>query len=1092
MLVVHANWTDGTLRLWAESLPRYLEAVVARPAAGVGDGAVERHAVVGGGEGGGTAVLEADHTGAHPFAASVDELVAALVEHLRPPDTAEVVRRAPAGTMGLRLPSDPTGPVAGDRLAAAAGALDVAVEPRLGRFTVPCVVLEPADTLAVLISLETCGESDGVEFGHDLQYWVRVGRFALELLASQRFIPTVVQSASRLRAQWQPWLHDDGARDRIGMLIESMPPVIRAVDDEHGGQPWPILDEALRTIVDRTVRTALIAESFEEAVDGRDPQSDLHVAWLSGLLGARRDLLLPADLASDLLRDVGAWVGRLDMTGQEQPFRLCLRLNEPVDSESLAELQAVDADIQWRLSFHLRSADDDSLVIDAEKLWTRGVAAGGVVTGGANRPDEVLLTELGRAAQVYPSLETALASPQPTQIDLTTAQAYELVSDYRPLLEESGFDVDVPEWWEDPTSQLAARLLIKADPLEEGMPVGTMSATRPSRLGLSSLVEYRWQIALGEEPLTEAEFERLRRCAAPLVRLRGRWVRLQREQLEAAQQLLLDQPDGPVTLLQAIQLAHAHGADAHGPSLPVMGMDATGWVGDLLAAVRDPQRMPEIEQPETLQGSLRPYQRVGLSWLAFLDRLGLGACLADDMGLGKTIQLISLLLWERPEAGVSPGPTLLLVPTSLIGNWTRELNRFAPNLRIHVHHGPDRPVGHDFQAAVSRADIIITTYGLVTRDRADLDTIQWRRVVLDEAQFIKNPPTKQTSAIRALNTERRVALTGTPVENRLSELWSIMEFCNPGYLGPAAAFRRRFAVPIERHRDESRADLLRRLVRPFVLRRLKTDPTVIDDLPPCVQTKEYATLTPEQAAMYQRIVDGMLNQVDRAEGIKRRGLVLAALVRLKQVCDHPQLVLDAEQRSPVVGRDTHALADRSGKAQRLINMLEQVRATGERALIFTQFRQMGHLLAAMIQHELDSEVQFMHGGTPPARRQQMVDRFQDPDSGSFAFVCSLKAGGVGLNLTAASHVFHYDRWWNPAVENQATDRAFRIGQTRTVHVHKFVCSGTLEERIDQMIEDKTELARNIIGSGEQWLSQMSSNQLREVLTLRQDAMELDG
>ncbi len=417
------------------------------------------------------------------------------------------------------------------------------------------------------------------------------------------------------------------------------------------------------------------------------------------------------------------------------------------------------------------------------------------------------------------------------------------------------------------------------------------------------------------------------------------------------------------------------------------------------------------------------------------------------------------------------------------------------------HHGPDRLVGDQFIEVAGDRDVVITTYALISRDRETILNLPWHRVVLDEAQYIKNPPTKQTATIRSLNTTRRVALTGTPVENRLSELWSIMEFCNPGYLGQSGEFRRQFSVPIERHRDQHRAEQLRSLVQPFVLRRLKTDPTVIDDLPPCVVTKEYATLTTEQAALYQRVVGDMLGQVGRSDGIQRRGLVLAALVKLKQICNHPEQAnkdvkkyageKKGEKTSPA-GRNVALLSSRSGKARRLMGMLEEVLATGDKALIFTQFRRAGHLLSAMIRHDLDAEVLFLHGGTPPVKRQEMIDRFQDPEGGIPIFILSLKAGGLGLNLTAANHVFHFDRWWNPAVENQATDRAFRIGQTRTVHVHKFVCQGTLEERIDQMIEEKTELAQNIIGAGEQWLTELSTGQLREMLTLRQSAMEAES
>jgi SNF2 family DNA or RNA helicase len=564
-----------------------------------------------------------------------------------------------------------------------------------------------------------------------------------------------------------------------------------------------------------------------------------------------------------------------------------------------------------------------------------------------------------------------------------------------------------------------------------------------------------------------------------------------------------------MSLLEALRMAHGAVEDAQG--LPILGMDAKGWVAEVFGPTHASERLKLLEQPRRFQGSLRPYQLAGLSWLAFLDRFGLGACLADDMGLGKTIQLIALLQHEREMAGEGErvGPTLLVCPMSVLGNWHRELTRFAPELSVHIHHGLERPQGEKLTDTVGKSDVVITTYALVARDKEALEKVDWRRVALDEAQHIKNPPTKQTAAIRALKAGHRVALTGTPVENRLTELWSIMEFCTPGYLGPMAEFRRRFAVPIERHRDRDRAERLRNLVRPFILRRLKTDANVISDLPPLVESRQHVPLTGEQAALYDQVVEEMLAKVDRAEGLRRRGLVLSALVKLKQICNHPAHYLRevASPEAPVeaveaaetqpegaeqpieVAADGRPLSSRSGKSIRLMQMLEEVIAAGDRALIFTQYRQMGHLLVAMIRRELDVESLFLHGGTPQAKRDQLVARFQDPEGTAPLFVLSLKAGGVGLNLTAANHVFHYDRWWNPAVENQATDRAFRIGQLRTVNVHKMISAGTLEERIDQMIEQKTELATQIIGAGEQWLTELSTGQLRDILSLRTNVLE---
>jgi SNF2 family DNA or RNA helicase len=414
---------------------------------------------------------------------------------------------------------------------------------------------------------------------------------------------------------------------------------------------------------------------------------------------------------------------------------------------------------------------------------------------------------------------------------------------------------------------------------------------------------------------------------------------------------------------------------------------------------------------------------------------------------------------------------------SLVGNWQREAERFAPALRVHVHHGGERLGEEAFADAASSSDLVITTYGLVVRDAGILGSVRWGRVVVDEAQNIKNAETRQSRAVRSLPAPRRVALTGTPVENRLSELWSIMEFCNPGLLGSARGFQERFSVPIERYGDEEAAAKLKRVVGGFVLRRLKTDRSIIADLPEKIEMKVYCNLTREQAALYQAVVDDMLARIESSEGMERRGLVLATMMKLKQVCNHPAHLL----------ADGSRLDGRSGKLASLDGILDEALAAGDRALCFTQFAEMGHLLRDHLQRRIGVEVPFLHGGVAKTARDEMVARFSRVD-GPPVLLLSLKAGGVGLNLTAASHVIHFDRWWNPAVEDQATDRAFRIGQRRNVQVRKLVCVGTLEERIDRMIEDKRQLAEAIVGTGEGWLTELSTAQLRELVTLTADAV----
>ncbi|MHC5022906.1 MAG: DEAD/DEAH box helicase, partial [Planctomycetota bacterium] len=886
MLVLHANWFARRMCLWAESLDAclaHLDRPVPVTTVATGGGATTAAVA---------AVLETAATPTpHPF----------LVTPLALARTLEAAHGLPAQaidrdvSVAMRLPADAAGPRPSDRLATALGIDEPTIDPWLAVSSFDAAALAPSCTLPALLRLEDVGATASIDFGHELRYWFDVGRLLLDLLADQRFIPTLMQARDRgMRGAWRPWLHDDETRGRVGALVEAMPPVLRATVDEHQHRPWPILDEVLTTLTDAAVRRTLLEEDFLAALDERDDTTDAHAAWLTGLLGADEHVPVPLGSEVEMLRDASTWVGRLDETGRGQPARLCLELHDPALAHALPEMEPVSESITWRLSLHLAVGGDEHDLVEAAQIWSGADSAEARLrSGGVEHSQELLVSELARAARIYDPLESALSEAAPTGIDLTTAEAYAFLREFRPVLEEAGVIVIVPAWWDQPTSRLGLRMQIDSPQTSEmldGGATGTAAAT--SRLGLRSLVNYRWQIAVGDQPLSVEAFQRLMRLAAPLVRVEGRWVEIDPDDLRAAATLLAERAGGEMTILEAVQTAYGVHGRTHG--LPVLGLDATGWVNDLLGATNGDVPMPELEQPRTFQGALRPYQKRGLSWLSFLDAFGLGACLADDMGLGKTIQLIALLLHEREEAadGAPIGPTLLIVPTSLIGNWTRELGRFAPSLTWHVQHGPDRPTGAAFASVGAEHDVVITTYALVARDRETLQSISWRRVVLDEAQYIKNPPTKQTTAIRALPADRRVTLTGTPVENRLSELWSIMEFCNPGHLGHQSEFRRRFALPIERRHDDAPMQRLRHLVRPFVLRRLKTDPDVIQDLPRCFETKEFANLTTEQAALYQQVVDAMLTRVDRTEGIQRRGLVLATLTRLKQICNHPAQYLE--------------------------------------------------------------------------------------------------------------------------------------------------------------------------------------------------------
>ncbi|MDA0803427.1 MAG: DEAD/DEAH box helicase [Planctomycetota bacterium] len=1024
--------------------------------------------------------------------------------------------RPRASTAQLTLPgriTSPSGavPIPSARLASALSMPEPVDEELVPcAVTVPSLALGGADALRFLQSaaewrqLEHDGVWDdyarragaaGVALGHDMAWWTALGELALDLLAEQRFLPTLLQRTPQcFEARWRPWLADPDTAERLSLLTSAMPAAARAAADapREPSEAWHLADTALESMLDGFVRESLTREQFIDSLSDRDPGSDAHVAWLSGLLDGVVEVRQPHALESSLLRQARGWLSRLEEPTDISGLRLQFVVDDPDDSHA-----------PWQIRFQLLDRGGH-LVAEATTIWGAD-SRRSKRSAQHEEMGEALLAELARAAHVWPALEGALEEAHPTALELDTKAAHAFLTDTYPLLAEAGFSVIVPDWWGAEANRVGTRLVLA--PLGEGVVAGA------SPLGLQSLVEYQWQLSVGNTSVSVEEFESLVRQRVPLVRLGGRWVEIRAEDLQGAISFLRQHPGGTMSLLQALRLAG--GIETSGLGIPVTGFDATGWINDLFGANATAEKLRTLPQPSAFQGTLRPYQRVGLSWLAFLNDHDIGAVLADDMGLGKTIQLIALLQHERETARnalpprTTPGPTLLVAPLSVLGNWRRELNRFAPELRVHTQHGLDRPTGEQFRVAAESCDVVLTTYAIAVRDRDLMGTRAWERVVLDEAQHIKNPPTKQTAAIRSLRARHRVALTGTPVENRLAELWSIMEFCCPGYLGARQSFQRGFAIPIERHRDLQRSERLRAIVRPFILRRLKTDPKVIDDLPELMETKEFVGLTTEQAALYQGVVREMLTRVDATDGIQRRGLILSSLVKLKQICNHPAHYLasdalednseegaaadttdrvvgtgDRVKQSVTPSAATLNAIGRSDKMRRLVELLEEVIANGHRALVFTQYRQLGNLLVPVLAKHLDIDPLFLHGGTPQQRRDQLVERFQSGDPRCPVFVLSLKAGGTGLNLTSANHVFHYDRWWNPAVENQATDRAFRIGQTRAVHVHKFVVRGTLEERIDEMIEQKSAMANSIISAGDAWLTELDSQQLRDLLFLR--------
>lgn len=754
------------------------------------------------------------------------------------------------------------------------------------------------------------------------------------------------------------------------------------------------------------------------------------------------------------------WRHKIARTQAGIPFYLYFQLLAP-DREQEA----------WQLQFLVGPKTDPSLKLSLSDYWDAPAAQKKQLQAqkapGFGRDFESnLLLNLGHAARIYPQLWQGLESDRPVGIFLDLAGAFAFLKETAWVLEDAGYKVIVPAWW-TPAGRQRAKLRLKVSS-------GKSSAKTENKgyFSLNSLVQYQYELAIGDEPVSPQEWQQLVAAKTPLVQFRGQWIELD-----------------PAKMQQMLEFWESHGKDAQIAIAEMLKREAEAgeefewhWEGTLAAIRRklsDKSRLEPVETLPQLQGTLREYQKRGVSWLKYLESLGLNGCLADDMGLGKTVQTIARLVQEREDGATVP-PTLLIAPTSVLGNWEREIAKFAPHLKAIVHHGSSRiQEVKAFQDICTQHDVVITSYTLVRKDIKLFTSVDWQRLILDEAQNIKNPKAEQTKAILKLSGRHRLALTGTPVENRLLDLWSIFNFLNPGYLGKQTQFRKTFEVPIQKENDRRQAATLKKLVEPFILRRVKTDKAIIKDLPDKVEQKVYCNLTKEQASLYEAVVRDVEKKIEELDGIDRRGLILATLMKLKQVCNHPrQFLQDSSDFSSA----------RSHKLSRLYEMLEEVVAEEESLLIFTQFTEIGDALHHHLHRSFHYNTYYIHGGTNRNKRERAIAEFQDPETPPSVFILSLKAGGVGITLTKANHVFHFDRWWNPAVEDQATDRAFRIGQQKNVFVHKFVTLGTLEERIDRTIEDKKQLASAIVGSDESWLTELDNERFKELIALDRSAV----
>ena len=917
------------------------------------------------------------------------------------------------------------------------------------------------------------------DLSEEILWWTHLQRWSLSLIANGLWLPQIALRKNEYqhhRARWVPLLNQENERKRLEEFIQRMPLAVMCsipwIDKSKGSknnsgskstksisvanpiasslvkQDRNVVINILEEIIDSQLR-----KDFEKKTTNLDP---LLAAWQTSL-GSTNGFI---DLCDEDIK-------RLEKATQNWKRALYPNLN---DAKTCLELiPPIDDGTIWTLHFLLQAESNSALTISAAKVWatdSNSVDIGEIKVAQAS---EILLEGLGRAMQIFPAIERGLETPTPHTMQLSPAEAFVFIKTASQQLRDNGIGVILPKSLSKGVSSRLG-ITIKAE---------LKDATRGARPGDS--LDWGWSLMIGGIDLTIKELEILGKKKSPLVNHKGTWIELRPNDLQNVEKFSSDPPH--LNLDEALTLTSTTGNTLL--KLPVHQFDPGPRLQSVLEQYHQHRSPKSIPDPEGFHGQLRPYQQRGLGWLAFLYQFHQGACLADDMGLGKTIQLLAFIQ-QLKNQGELTKPLLLIAPTSVLTNWKREAIAFTPGLSLIEHYGTQRAkTVEKLNHSLKQIDICITSYSLASRDSELFKNINWQGVVIDEAQAIKNSQAKQSIAIREISQglkhdPLRIALTGTPIENRISELWALMNFLNPKVLGEEAFFNQRYKLPIEHYGDISSLKDLKSRVTPFILRRLKTDQSIISDLPSKIELNEWVSLSKEQESLYNKTVETNLQEIAASPLGQRHGKTLGLLTRLKQICNHPALILKEKEIN-------QTFLERSSKLQRLDQILEEVFETNDRALLFTQFTEWGHLLQSYLMKKWQAEVPFLHGGSSKIQRQEMIDRFQNDPRGPKLFLLSLKAGGLGLNLTRANHVFHIDRWWNPAVENQATDRAYRIGQTKSVIVHKFITTGSIEEKINQMIFEKSQLAENIVGSGESWLGKLSVDELSKLVVLDNNA-----
>ncbi|MEG1602719.1 MAG: DEAD/DEAH box helicase [Cloacibacillus sp.] len=1010
---------------------------------------------------------ETERAPRHPWGADSRELRAALKEaairHGRKSsseETAEIFLLLPSRG-GLPVPSNP---ILGD--AASDGPITAA------SYSTEAVVLS-FDEFMELIRLYR--ESDerlsipGVLFGDDIKYLCRAAEYTAALVQRGSYMPDMKREEAGYVSQWRPMILAK-YQDEFTAFASAMPALLCGLSASAPFTAPRGRRAAAFSLLESLLDMMIRASQSQAAERGRKVNAgNPHEIWLRSLIWQKAPLLKWDEEMTSLYPQIRAWADSLKAV-TAQPWRLFMRLEEPYEPEGELDGDAPKSkrkqkpkEKEWILSWHLQSTQDPTLIIPAERVWSPTEAERRWFEHTQTNPRRYMLQILGQTAARVPAIAASLDAPYPCECRLSLDELFDFLENHLPAVMDEGIQVQFPSAWGDLSGR--PKLSLKATLSDPA------SFSAQGQIKLTDMLDVDWSVALGGDTLTADELEMLTELKTPLTNIRGRWVILYRDEIEkitSALKKLPEKMERKEALLSSLREEHN---DA-----PISEVTGSPWLASVRSMLTGAAPLEEMEPPDGFVGTLRPYQGKGLAWLARLVKMGMGACLADDMGLGKTVQTLALI--KKLRAMGEKRPVLLICPTSVMENWRRETQKFVPGMETLLHHGQKRNKKEAFTAEALADTIVISSYSLLYRDNTLFSKVDWAGVILDEAQNIKNPDTCQSRAARSIRADWHIALTGTPVENHVGDMWSLMEFLMPGLMPNRARFSREILRPVQAG-EKKAMDKVRRLTAPFILRRLKTEKEIISDLPEKIETKEFCPLSREQATLYSTVTTALARSLSGAEGIQRKGIVLGAITALKQICDHPLLYI----------KDKSEYDNRSGKMARLSELAEEMLAAGDRALIFTQYAEMGALLKKFLQETFGREALFLHGGVPREKRAEMVRRFQEDEDAPPFFVLSLKAGGTGLNLTRANHVIMFDRWWNPAVEQQAVDRAYRIGQENNVQVHYFCCRGTLEEKIEKLIESKKELAQMLVGTGESWLTEISDSDLHELFSLDKDAVE---